>query len=151
MSAGRSFNAMAVPPAATMARFDADLSMIALEAIGTQQNLFEPKPGLSRTSLFAHTEPARDIPAVFIAQAIPPPREHACENRRDHLKPGSERSRLHILPLAGTAEAGGSRIAVIQCRFYDLAGWKATPISDAGKKRFRWGRSSSICCMKRLG
>jgi hypothetical protein len=28
---------MAVPPAATMARFDADLSMIALEAIGTQQ------------------------------------------------------------------------------------------------------------------
>lgn len=30
---------------------------------------------------------------------------------------------------------------MIQCRFYDLAGWKATPISDAGKKRFRWGRS----------
>jgi len=26
---------MAVPPAAIMARFDADLSMIALEAIGT--------------------------------------------------------------------------------------------------------------------
>ena len=85
MSASRRLSAMAVPPAATMARFDADLSMIALEAIGTQQNLFEPKPGLSRTSLFAHTEPARDIPAVFIAPAIPPPREHACENRRDHL------------------------------------------------------------------
>jgi hypothetical protein len=28
---------MAVPPAATMARFDADLSMIALEAIGTSR------------------------------------------------------------------------------------------------------------------
>jgi|GEM_PF-5207345 len=45
MSAGRHFSAMAVPPAAIVARFDADLSMIALEAIGTQQNLFEPKPG----------------------------------------------------------------------------------------------------------
>ncbi|BCM19438.1 hypothetical protein [Mesorhizobium sp. J8] len=85
MSASRRFSAMAVPPAATMARFDADLSMIALEAIGTQQNLFEPKPGLSRTSLFAHEEPARGNPAVFLTQAIPPPREHACENRRDHL------------------------------------------------------------------
>ncbi|RWM26955.1 hypothetical protein [Mesorhizobium sp.] len=47
MSAGRSFNAMAVPPAATMARFDADLSMIALEAIGTQQNLLNQSPGLA--------------------------------------------------------------------------------------------------------
>ncbi|WP_192248203.1 hypothetical protein [Mesorhizobium silamurunense] len=71
MSAGRSFNAMVVPPAATMARFDADLSMIALEAIGNPAEPFEPKPGLSRTSLFAHTEPARDIPAVFFTQAIP--------------------------------------------------------------------------------
>ncbi|WP_210237198.1 hypothetical protein, partial [Mesorhizobium sp. M3A.F.Ca.ET.174.01.1.1] len=35
------------------------------------------------------------------------------------------------------AEEGGSRIAVIHHRFYDLAGWKATPISDAGKKWFR--------------
>jgi hypothetical protein len=26
---------------------------------------------------------------------------------------------------------------VIHYRFYDLAGWKATPISDAGKKQFR--------------
>lgn len=26
---------------------------------------------------------------------------------------------------------------MIQRRFYDLAWWKATPISDAGKKRFR--------------
>jgi hypothetical protein len=26
---------------------------------------------------------------------------------------------------------------VIHHRFYDLAGWKATPISDAGKKQFR--------------
>ncbi|WP_188131364.1 hypothetical protein [Mesorhizobium sp. NFR06] len=42
-----------------------------------------------------------------------------------------------------TAEASGSRIAVIQRRFYDLTGWKATPISDAGKKRFRKGRSLS--------
>jgi hypothetical protein len=56
---------MAVPPAAILARFDADLSMIALEAIGTQQNLFEPKPGLSRTSLFAHKEPARGKPGRF--------------------------------------------------------------------------------------
>jgi hypothetical protein len=44
MSAGRRFSAMAVPPAATMARFDADLSMIALEAIGTQQNLLNQSP-----------------------------------------------------------------------------------------------------------
>jgi hypothetical protein len=28
----------------------------------------------------------------------------------------------------------GLRIAAIQCRFYDLAGGKATPISRAGKK-----------------
>jgi len=28
-----------------MARFDADLSMIALEAIGTQQNLLNQSPG----------------------------------------------------------------------------------------------------------
>ncbi|MDG4854237.1 MULTISPECIES: hypothetical protein [unclassified Mesorhizobium] len=108
MSAGRSLSAMAVPPAATMARFDADLSMIALEAIGTQQNRFEPKPGLGRTSLFARTEPAREIPAVFIAQAIPPPREHACENRRDHLKPGSA---LHILPWR---EAAGRAVPGLQ-------------------------------------
>lgn len=26
---------------------------------------------------------------------------------------------------------------MIHYRFYDLAGWKATPISDAGKKQFR--------------
>ncbi|WFP61113.1 MULTISPECIES: hypothetical protein [unclassified Mesorhizobium] len=89
MSAGRSFNAMAVPPAATMARFDADLSMIALEAIGTQQNLLNQSPGFSRTSLFAHTEPARDIPGRFHRASDPPPRECAYENRRDHLKPGS--------------------------------------------------------------
>jgi hypothetical protein len=44
MSAGRRFSAMSVPPAATMARFDADLSMIALEAIGTQQNLLNQSP-----------------------------------------------------------------------------------------------------------
>jgi hypothetical protein len=36
---------MAVPPAAIVARFDADLSMIALEAIGTQQNLLNQSPG----------------------------------------------------------------------------------------------------------
>jgi hypothetical protein len=36
-SAGRRLSAMAVPPAATMARFDADLSMIALEAIVTSR------------------------------------------------------------------------------------------------------------------
>lgn len=45
MSASRRFSAMAVPPAAIMARFDADLSMIALEAIGTQQNLLNQSPG----------------------------------------------------------------------------------------------------------
>ncbi|UCI05891.1 hypothetical protein [Mesorhizobium sp. B1-1-8] len=96
MSAGRRFSAMAVPPAATMARFDADLSMIALEAIGTQQNLLNQSPDLSRTSLFAHVEPARVDPAVFLTQAIPPPREHACEIRRDHLSlfAACERSRL---------------------------------------------------------
>ena len=44
MSAGRRFDAMVVPPAATMARFDADLSMIAREAIGTQQNLLNQSP-----------------------------------------------------------------------------------------------------------
>ena len=44
MSAGRRLSAMAVPPAAIMARFDADLSMIALEAIGTQQNLLNQSP-----------------------------------------------------------------------------------------------------------
>ncbi|MBZ9987896.1 hypothetical protein LB572_12420 [Mesorhizobium sp. BH1-1-5] len=44
MSAGRRLSAMAVPPAANMARFDADLSMIALEAIGTQQNLLNQSP-----------------------------------------------------------------------------------------------------------
>ncbi len=65
MSASRRFSAMAVPPAATMARFDADLSMIALEAIGTQQNLLNQSPGLSRTSLFAHKEPARGKPGRF--------------------------------------------------------------------------------------
>jgi hypothetical protein len=37
MSAGRCLRAMAVPPAAIMARFDADLSMIALEAIVTSR------------------------------------------------------------------------------------------------------------------
>ncbi|MEW6629748.1 MAG: hypothetical protein AB1440_02665 [Pseudomonadota bacterium] len=45
MSAGRRFSAMVVPPAAEVARFDADLSMIALEAIGTQQNLLNQSPG----------------------------------------------------------------------------------------------------------
>ncbi|WP_189341632.1 MULTISPECIES: hypothetical protein [unclassified Mesorhizobium] len=45
MSASRRLSAMAVPPAANMARFDADLSMIALEAIGTQQNLLNQSPG----------------------------------------------------------------------------------------------------------
>ena len=44
MSAGRRFSAMEVPPAAIMARFDADLPMIALEAIGTQQNLLNQSP-----------------------------------------------------------------------------------------------------------
>ncbi|CCV13463.1 conserved hypothetical protein [Mesorhizobium sp. STM 4661] len=29
---------------------------------------------------------------------------------------------------------------MIHHRFYDLAGWKATPISDAGKKQFRYGK-----------
>jgi hypothetical protein len=53
--------------------------------------------------------------------------------------------------LAETVEAGGSRIAVIQRRFYDLAEWKATPISDAGKKRFRNGRPAAISRVERLG
>ncbi|RRI00893.1 hypothetical protein EH240_16165 [Mesorhizobium tamadayense] len=89
MSAGRCFNAMAVPPAATMARFDADLSMIALEAIGTQQNLLNQSPGLAGPACLLTQSRRGDIPAVFIAQAIPPPRERACENRRDHMNPGS--------------------------------------------------------------
>jgi len=54
---------MAVPPAAILARFDADLSMIALEAIVTSRT-FEPKPG-NRTSLFARTEPAREQTRPF--------------------------------------------------------------------------------------
>jgi len=33
---------------------------------------------------------------------------------------------------------------VIHYRFYDLAGWKATPISDAGKKQFRNGSQAPI-------
>ncbi|ESY84227.1 hypothetical protein ACVWWD_004058 [Mesorhizobium sp. URHB0026] len=37
MSAGRCLRVMAVPPAAILARFDADLSMIALEAIVTSR------------------------------------------------------------------------------------------------------------------
>jgi hypothetical protein len=141
---------MAVPPAAIMARFDADLSMIALEAIGTQQNLFEPKPGLSRTSLFAHKEPARDIPAVSLTQAIPPPREHACENRRDHLGLEAEEAAL-LLTFGRNCCGKRSRIAVIQRRFYDLTGWKATLISDAGKKHFRNGRPHSNSGRERLG
>jgi hypothetical protein len=40
---------------------------------------------------------------------------------------------------------------VIHHRFYDLAGWKATPISDAGKKQFRNGSSGFQISMKRLG
>jgi hypothetical protein len=40
---------------------------------------------------------------------------------------------------------------VIHYRFYDLAGWKATPISDAGKKQFRSVSLGSDPCMKRLG
>lgn len=33
---------------------------------------------------------------------------------------------------------------MIHHRFYDLAGWKATPISDAGKKQFRYGSQAPI-------
>ena len=33
---------------------------------------------------------------------------------------------------------------MIHYRFYDLAGWKATPISDAGKKQFRNGSQAPI-------
>ncbi|WP_287062012.1 hypothetical protein [Mesorhizobium sp.] len=31
---------------------------------------------------------------------------------------------------------------MIHHRFYDLAGWKATPISDAGKMQFRNGSTA---------
>jgi hypothetical protein len=63
MSAARCLRVMAVPPAAILARFDADLSMFALESIVTS-GTFEPKPG-NRTSLFARTEPAREQPGRF--------------------------------------------------------------------------------------
>jgi len=45
MSAGRCLSAMAVPPAAIMARFAADLSMIALEAIVTSRTFLNQSPG----------------------------------------------------------------------------------------------------------
>ncbi|CDX38432.1 hypothetical protein MPLA_230008 [Mesorhizobium sp. ORS 3359] len=85
MSASRRLSAMAVPPAATMARFDADLSMIALEAIGTQQNLLNQSPGSAGPACLLTKSRRGANPAVFLTQAIPPPREHACENRRDHM------------------------------------------------------------------
>jgi len=47
-----------------MARFDADLSMIALEAIVTSRT-FWTKARTNRTSLFAHTEPAREQTRPF--------------------------------------------------------------------------------------
>jgi hypothetical protein len=76
---------MAVPPAAIVARFDADLSMIALEAIGTSRTFLNQSPGLAGPACLLTKSRRGANPAVFLTQAIPPPRGHACENRRDHL------------------------------------------------------------------
>ncbi|TPI59893.1 hypothetical protein FJ420_21110 [Mesorhizobium sp. B3-1-3] len=131
---------MAVPPAAIMARFDADLSMIALEAIGTQQNLLNQSPGGAGPACLLIKSRHGTNPAVFLTQAIPrhegTPAKIVATTRAWKGKGAAFASNLW----QETAEASGSRIAVIQRRFYDLAGWKATPISDAGKKRFPPGR-----------
>jgi hypothetical protein len=87
MSAGRRLSAMAVPPAAIMARFDADLSMIALEAIVTSRTFLNQSPDEPDQLVCSYRAGAGTNPAVFLTQAIPPPRAHTCEIRRDHLNP----------------------------------------------------------------
>jgi hypothetical protein len=76
-SAGQQLGAMAVPPAAIMARLSADLSMIAPEAIRvTLRNLFEPKPGQSGPAfLLVLSRRGSDFPAVFLNVQVSPPRE----------------------------------------------------------------------------
>lgn len=62
---------MAVPPAAIMARFDADLSMIALEAIGTQQNLLNQSPGCAGPACLLTKSRRGANPAVFSRKRFP--------------------------------------------------------------------------------
>ena len=137
MSAGRCLSAPAVPPAAKMARFNADLSMSVLEGIETQQNLLNQSPEKPDQLVCSYRAGAGQSHAVFFTQAIPPPRAHACEIRRDHLSPYRlmrwEPSFASLQQKA--AEEGGSRIAVTRYRFYDLAGWKATPFRMPAKAR----------------
>jgi hypothetical protein len=62
---------MAVPPAAMMARLNADLSNIVPETVKTERTFLNQSPE-NRTSLFAHVEPARDNPCRFPAAAASP-------------------------------------------------------------------------------
>jgi hypothetical protein len=141
---------MPVPPAATTARLIADLCMVAPEAIVTKRTSLNQSPD-DPDQLVAPCGSRRGQgPGRFPSpQAIPPPRAHACENRCDHpcLSSGRpcEGTALCAVPAESCAE-GGSWIAVIQRRFYDLAGAKATPISTPAN----WLLRDRIRCRKGL-
>jgi hypothetical protein len=72
-------SATTVPPAAMMARLNADLAVVAPEAF-KPVGPFEPKPGKPDQLVALLPEPAQAEPLPFSStQAIPPPRAHACE------------------------------------------------------------------------
>lgn len=74
--------------------------------------------------------------AVFLPQALPPPRASTCENRRDHLHSRRFGDDLPLTLTQQKAEGKGCPwIAVTHHRFYDLTRRKATPISMPAKGR----------------
>ncbi|MHA6684257.1 hypothetical protein [Mesorhizobium sp. A556] len=136
VSAGRSLSAMAVPPAAKMARFNADLSRVASKAIVASITFLNQSPENPDQLVCSYRAGAGQTHAVFLTQTIPPPRAHACEIRRNHpafiaLCEGRPWFRLR----QEVAWKGGSRIAVIHHRFYGQAGWKATLFPMPAKRR----------------
>lgn len=76
---------MAVPPAAMMARLNADLSNVVPETVKTERTFLNLSPeNPDQLVLLLSSRRGRTL-AVFLSQALPPPRVSDCENRRDHL------------------------------------------------------------------
>jgi hypothetical protein len=119
-----------------MARFNADLSMIASKAIVISVTFLNQSPEI-RTSLLLVQSRRGTIPCRF---------PHADDSPATGARlRNSSRSSTAFVALCGgrpsfrllqeVAWKGGSRIAVIHRRFYDLAGWKATLFPMPAKSR----------------
>lgn len=130
------FRVMAVPPAAMLARLNADLSNIVPESVKTERTFLNLSPE-NRTSLFCSCRAGAVQPLPFSYRSRFPRLGRATAKIvAITCIPAALAKTLPLTRTQQKAEGkGGPGIAVTHHRFYDLTRRKATPISMPAKGR----------------